>query len=318
MKKLVSILLTLAVAVSLMLIPAVVGANGAPTIDGVIGTDEWSDYLWFTDNTGNEYFGGVPELTYYRANDDQYLYIATVVNDPTPLAEANDDIWLAFNDAESNYKEFRKGFTTNPGEYGKYSEEPYTSSYQALPAGVEFGWSTDDSHIYYEWKIPLTLLNVSPGETIKYLTHVREWSQRKINYHPEVTTWAPYKDINQFGEFTLQAPVLPITIDIKPGSDPNSINLKSKGVVPVAVLTTDDFDASTVDPDTVEFAGAEPVRWTMEDVDGDGDTDMLFHFKTQDLNLDGDSIEAILTGKTTDGISIEGTDTVNIIPKGKK
>jgi hypothetical protein len=30
-------------------------------------------------------------------------------------------------------------------------------------------------------------------------------------------------------------------IDIKPVSDPNSINLKSKGVVPVAVLTTDLF-----------------------------------------------------------------------------
>ena len=63
-----------------------------------------------------------------------------------------------------------------------------------------------------------------------------------------------------------------VDIDIKPGSDPNSINLKSKGVVPVAVLTTPDFDAATVDPATVEFAGASPVRWTMEDVDGDTDT----------------------------------------------
>jgi hypothetical protein len=112
-------------------------------------------------------------------------------------------------------------------------------------------------------------------------------------------------------------PVLEVDIDIKPGSDPNSINLKSKGVAPVAVLTTDDFDASDVDPVTVEFAGASPLRWAMEDVDGDGDEDLLFHFKTQELDLDVTSTEATLTGATFGGQPIQGTDTVNIVPKGK-
>lgn len=64
-----------------------------------------------------------------------------------------------------------------------------------------------------------------------------------------------------------------------------SINLESKRLVPVAVLSTDDFDASTVDPRLVKFACASPVCWTLEDVDGDGDMDKLFHFKTEDLNL---------------------------------
>ncbi|MBN2396462.1 MAG: hypothetical protein JXC36_08400, partial [Candidatus Atribacteria bacterium] len=66
-----------------------------------------------------------------------------------------------------------------------------------------------------------------------------------------------------------------VSIDIKPGSYPNSINLKSKGVVPVAVLTTETFDSSTIDPTTVEFAGAAPVKWHLEDIDKDGDIDML-------------------------------------------
>ena len=53
-----------------------------------------------------------------------------------------------------------------------------------------------------------------------------------------------------------------VPMDIKPGSYPNSINLKSNGVVLVAVLTTTVFDASTVvDPATVFFADADPVRW---------------------------------------------------------
>ena len=108
----------------------------------------------------------------------------------------------------------------------------------------------------------------------------------------------------------------PSTIDIKPGSDLNNINLKSKGVVPVAVLSTDDFDASTIDTDTdtVKFAGVSPVRWTMEDVDDDGDEDMLFHFRTKDLELDENSTKATLT---VDGIAA-GTDTVRIVQSKKE
>ena len=107
-----------------------------------------------------------------------------------------------------------------------------------------------------------------------------------------------------------------VKIDIKPGSDPNSINLKSKGVVPVALLTDESFDATSVDPKTVLFAGANPVRWTVEDVDGDGDLDMLFHFRTQTLNLDGKSTKATLAGNIAgSGQPIQGTDTVRIVPQ---
>ncbi len=106
-------------------------------------------------------------------------------------------------------------------------------------------------------------------------------------------------------------------VDIKPGSDLNCINLKSKGIVPVAVLTTDDFDASDINPGTVQFAGATPVRCTQEDVDQDGDIDLLCHFKTQDLNLDENSTEATLTGNTYASQLVVGTDAVNIVPKGK-
>ena len=105
-------------------------------------------------------------------------------------------------------------------------------------------------------------------------------------------------------------------IDIKPGSYPNSINLESEGVVPVAVLTTDCncFKASDVDPENVTFAGAAAIRWTQEDVDGDGDMDMLFYFRTEDLVLTEESTEATLTGTTYAGPVIQGTHTVNIVP----
>ena len=40
-------------------------------------------------------------------------------------------------------------------------------------------------------------------------------------------------------------------IDIKPGSDPNCININGHGVIPVAILGSEDFDVSLVDPDTL-------------------------------------------------------------------
>jgi hypothetical protein len=104
-----------------------------------------------------------------------------------------------------------------------------------------------------------------------------------------------------------------IDIDIRPYCNKNFINLDIRGFVPVAVLTTDDFDAATVDPATVEFAGAGPVCWKLRDVDRDGDDDMILHFRMQELNLDQDSTEATLTGQTTQGILIEGSDEVQII-----
>jgi hypothetical protein len=107
---------------------------------------------------------------------------------------------------------------------------------------------------------------------------------------------------------------VPIQIDIKPGSYPNSINLKSQGMVSVAVLTTDFFDATAVDPVTVLFASAAPVRWATEDVDGDGDLDLVLHFEIQGLNLTAKSTAAKLTGRTLDGVYwIEGMDSVKIV-----
>ncbi|MBW7990736.1 MAG: hypothetical protein FVQ84_12080 [Planctomycetes bacterium] len=115
-----------------------------------------------------------------------------------------------------------------------------------------------------------------------------------------------------------------LMIDIKPGSDENSINLKSRGVVPVAVLTTGSFNAGTLVPDySILFAGASPVHTTLCDVDEDGDMDMLFQFRTQQLDLNEDSKSATLTATlksavtmmssaVTAGDVIKGTDKVKI------
>ncbi len=113
-----------------------------------------------------------------------------------------------------------------------------------------------------------------------------------------------------------------IIIDIKPDSDLNPVNLGSKGVIPVAILTTDEFDAATVDPGTVQLAGvnvavrgkSDKAMAHLEDVDGDGDTDLLVQFDTAAFSEEWTSGEVPLTGQTFAGRAIEGYDTILVVP----
>jgi len=116
-----------------------------------------------------------------------------------------------------------------------------------------------------------------------------------------------YKAIVSFSD------VCDVPIDIKPGSDPNSIKPSSQGVIPVAILTTATFDATTVDPSTVCFAGdCTEAHGTghIEDVDFDGDLDLLLHYETSQTSIVSGDTQACLTGTTFGGQAIQGCDSV--------
>jgi hypothetical protein len=123
--------------------------------------------------------------------------------------------------------------------------------------------------------------------------------------------------------FDLQPNAQQVGIDIKPGSDPNSINLQSNGVVPVAILTNGGFDATTVDPATVCFGDAEDpaqrdcmeahARGHVQDADGDGDLDLVLHFETGQTGIDPGDTQACLTGQTFGGAPVQGCDSVNVV-----
>jgi hypothetical protein len=121
------------------------------------------------------------------------------------------------------------------------------------------------------------------------------------------------------------APPEELTIDIKPGSYPNPIDLKSKGVIPVAILTSATFDATTVDPSSVCFGDAEDPsqrdcteahgRGHIQDVDGDGDLDLVLHYETGQTGIDLGDTQACLTGDTFDGITLpQGCDSIKVVP----
>ena len=126
----------------------------------------------------------------------------------------------------------------------------------------------------------------------------------------QVNEWYAY---NNSGAFEVEVSAFSL-IDIKPEGVPNSINPRSNGVIPVAILTHAEFAASSVDPSTVRFGAtgteAPAVHSALEDVDGDGDVDMILHFRTQDTNIQCGATMATLTGRTFGGQMIQGSDSV--------
>jgi hypothetical protein len=115
-------------------------------------------------------------------------------------------------------------------------------------------------------------------------------------------------------------PVLIIGIDVKPGSDRNSINPKSKGKIRVAIFSTEEFDApSQVDQDSLTF-GATGDEDSLafcnrpKDIDGDGLKDLICRFYTELSGFQCGDTEGTLRGLTKGGTPIEGKDSVRIRP----
>lgn len=118
-----------------------------------------------------------------------------------------------------------------------------------------------------------------------------------------------------------------VSLDVKPGEFPNEINLSSNGVLPVSVLTTAAFDATSIDTSDLScivFGDAEvgarvsPLRTALQDVDGDGDLDLLLHFSMRQLREAGallpGSTRVELTALTRAGQRVRGGDSVRMVP----
>ena len=120
-------------------------------------------------------------------------------------------------------------------------------------------------------------------------------------------------------DIRVQPALIEVDVDIKPGSYPNSINLKrTTGVIPVAVLGSDAFDVLTIDVSTLRFGPDQALpahdltnlKEHLADVDGDGYLDLVSHYRAGDIGLGVGDTEACLIGETVDGVPIEGCDSV--------
>ena len=142
-----------------------------------------------------------------------------------------------------------------------------------------------------------------------------------------------------------------VPVDIKPNSCPNPFDVRKHsltkhGVLVVAVLGTEDFDVTQIDPSSIRLEGVAPLRWSLRDVatpftpsigkehcyedctidgtDGFKDLKLMFSAKKVATALgnvkDNECRVLKLTGNLKErfgGTAIEGEDVVVIQKKGK-
>lgn len=109
-----------------------------------------------------------------------------------------------------------------------------------------------------------------------------------------------------------------LEIDIEPGS--RSHSLRRRGRVSVALLGTPELDVTEVDPFSLRFGPgeAEPAwrfwwaahyYFRREDVDHDGDEDLIFYFDAQEAEVPTGASEVCLTG-TLGGLPFEACEEI--------
>ncbi|MBW2738248.1 MAG: hypothetical protein JRE64_05235, partial [Deltaproteobacteria bacterium] len=165
----------------------------------------------------------------------------------------------------------------------------------------------------------LPIINTTPGEhvlTFRLDTLCDESSSLRVS-QPEIGLMTATLNPNDS--------VIEVTIDIKPGSDPNCFNNDGHGVIPLAILGSTDFDCTQIAPSTCTLSGltlkiagkSNKLMAHIEDVNNDGFDDLVLQIEDQDGAFQVGESETTLTGNLYEAYGathIQGTDSICIVP----
>jgi hypothetical protein len=153
------------------------------------------------------------------------------------------------------------------------------------------------------------------GQIVGY--GVRDGEFQKVCYEEDSDTSC--YNFPVYSAFLL-TPVFEVAIDIKPWENSSSANLREKGIIPVAILSTKHFRAPKMLNRTTFTFGVEGNEKSLAfcssifDVNRDGYRDLLCFFYNKTAGFQCGDTEGILKGETVDGMPIEGKDSVKIGP----
>ncbi|MDP3953900.1 MAG: Ig domain-containing protein, partial [bacterium] len=265
--------------------------------------------------------------------------VVNIYNFTVQVADANNDV--AFKDlsitvhgntpAGPNINVSSNGVSLTFSEVTQEGQTTVTTSSGGAPPPTGFKLGTPP--IYYS--IDTTAIFTGDVEVCI------SWTQGQFNNENNLKLWhydgAVWTDITtsldttnniicglttSFSDFAIfEKKQVAVQIDIKPNTYPNSINLGSNGNVPVAIFSTSEFDATTINPLTVELASA-PVelrgngtpQYSFQDVNSDSLLDLVVHVSTEALQLTETDEIANLIGYTLDNTEVVGSDTVRVVP----
>jgi probable HAF family extracellular repeat protein len=231
----------------------------------------------------------------------------TVLGD---LSDSGDTTPLAINESSQIVGQSDIGYVERPWGHHRvdhaflYDHGVMTDLNTLIPAnsGWELMYATDINN---------------RGQIVGY--GVRDGKFQKVCYEGDGYGYLYCYNFPIYSAFLL-SPILEVTIDIKPGGNSNCINSRNRGKIPVAILSTKDFDApSQVDKKSLTFGSTgdeESLAFCnrfSRDVDGDGLKDVVCYFSTQSTGFSCADTEGILRGRTVDDTPIEGSDSIKIV-----
>jgi hypothetical protein len=333
------------------------------TIPGSLkdGLDGWIDLNQITGETphrGGSGYSGYDDTSNLLRAGNLVFEMAFVGDtaDSTRMQKALDYIGRAWNDPDWSWWDIHSypGWYGNPDWHGEpiHQEEP-PEWWQGLEERWH-GWQGPHYQAMYCLMKGLSLAEIDTidveGESVDWYDAFAERileTQRDDGRWPR-DYWGGDILATEWALLTLEkiSPRRVVPVDIKPESCPNPLNLRSGGVLPVAILGTNEIDVAQIDPASVRLEGVAPLRWAMADVatpfypyvdkeacdldcteEGpDGYGDLTLKFKAQEVVAalgeveDGDCLVLQLTGNLKEeygGGPFVGEDVVWILKKGK-
>lgn len=218
---------------------------------------------------------------------------------------------------------------------------------------VQFDCVLEKNHKYWIAMAPIQEFGVC-GQTAVYVSTTIIDHEGQLIFELLGLPWTPGTDLGNTWDvgmeiFAVKAmPPPTATLDIKPGSCPNPVNVKSQGKLPVGLLGSDAFDATQVDISSLQMWRADGVGGSVSPLEGppgphtvladvgtpfdgelcdchemygDGIVDVSMKFSTPEvvsaLELDGEAtntyIEVCVSGNLLDGTPFTACDCIRII-----
>jgi uncharacterized repeat protein (TIGR01451 family) len=311
-----------------------------------VGVDEDTGYVYVT--TGNQGVGGTDTLIAFDSD------LAVLKND---IGDIGDPTGVAIPRADISFNPLNLSKTDNPDPV----ETGADLAYEVCFDNVDNILDVENVTIVDSLPAETTFISATGGGVYDPVAHTVTWNEGTVaagapqacydlvvtvDALPDTTIWnSVVIDSNDTGPTTqnedtdvIPVRVQPVAFDIKPQSCRNPLNVSSGGVLPAAILGTEDLDVTQIDPMTIKLEGVSPMRWSEEDVatpfepftgkqdaydcttEGpDGYVDLTMKFKKQhiidaigDVN-DGDVLILIVSAELFDGTNIEGEDVVVIL-----
>jgi hypothetical protein len=320
--------------------------RGTATIDGTFSPGEWdaAGSIDFLANVPPHDGGGTTPATLFVMNDQTNLYLGIRIrrapfsggvvfyfdndHDGGVLAEGDEAFGVDAGESYTPTLFFDDFFTSAPPcsaglcgfydiDFGGTNDGSGAASNDGTFEFIEISHPLNDADDAHDF-------NLAAGNVVGFAVNVVLLSAPSCTSYPDCVGDTEFPEHlgqpSSYGDIRIASSFFPVTIDIKPGSTTNAINIRSPGTTPVAIHGTLSFDAASVDAATLTLAGARPrlrpdgtPMAGMEDVTGDGIPDLVVHFETKGLQLTPNDFEAVLTGNTFDGTPIRGSDLVRII-----